>query len=127
MNNAFLGLGASSLVTHQIPYYTNIAMTVVYILIGLITTIWSCHMISQTYEEEKKDNKDPNKKGKIIKIIESLIVILYSIGEIIIHQILIFRSFCGIMNILGGYNYAIINFNLKGHTRIFHNNGSIPP
>jgi hypothetical protein len=74
-------------------------------------------MISYIYKKKKVNEdiwiKSFKNIGKIIKYIIMFILRLYSIGEIIIHQILIYRSLCGIINILGGYNYEIMDLFLS--------------
>ena len=42
---------------------------------------------------------------KIFLIIALIIINIYNIGQIIIHQILLYRLFGGIINIIGGYDY----------------------
>ena len=62
-------------------------------------------------EEEKKENIEEEKRKKREEFFKEICNILdtfnipYIIGEIIIHQILIYRSLGGIFNIIGEFNY----------------------
>ena len=62
-------------------------------------------------EEEKKENIEEEKRKKREEFFKEICNILdtfnipYIIGEIIIHQILIYRSLGGIVNIIGEFNY----------------------
>ena len=120
MNIMFLGLGASSLITIKIPYYISFIGTFICILIIGIANTWSYYMLYIIYEKKKDNNNNEinnyniwsnvfkNKNiEKIKEIILFIILSLYSIGEIIIHQILIYRSIGGIINILGGYDFIV--------------------
>jgi hypothetical protein len=92
-------------------------MTLISIIFVLYANQLSYHMISDIYKKKKVNEdiwiKSFKNIGKIIKYIIMFILRLYSIGEIIIHQILIYRSLCGIINILGGYNYEIMDLFLS--------------
>ena len=121
MKIMFLGLGASSLSIIKIPYNISLIMTLLCIPIVGYANKWSYNMILDIYEEKMENKKDINNYkdilfkyeykfkykyiGPIIKFVSHIILILYSVGEIIIHQILIYRTIGGIINILGGYMY----------------------
>ena len=104
----FFGLGASTLVTNKIPYYTSIIMTFIYIVIVAFANVWSYHMILSIYKKKEDNDKSFKSLGKIIESIE-ILLLMHSLGEIIIHQILFYRSLCGIFNIIGGYDYEIMD------------------
>ena len=131
INIIFLGLGASSLALVKVPYHISLILTLVCISIVAVTNIWSYITLGDLlYEVKSKNHSISNKKNdknkiKIINNIQSLylkitnkspilsklyipliiIVNIYTIFEIIIHQILLYILIGEIINIIGQYGY----------------------
>ena len=110
----FLGLDASTLTLNNIPYNLSIIITPFIIIITGIANLWSYRLIGNFYEKNKNDKAGINfesylkhKFGNKLTILIIIFIILniYNIGQIIIHQILIYRLLAGIINIIGGYDY----------------------
>ena len=102
-----LGLDASTLTLNNVPHNLSIMITIfIIIIIGLINK-WSYNIITNLYldRQYKYENKEKNNFDYICKKIELITRTIYSIGQIIIHQILIYRALAGIINIIGGYDY----------------------
>ena len=120
-NIMFIGLDASFLITIKIPHLIGIIYTILCTLIIGMANTWSYYMISIIYEENKEKKEKNNEYnlwnnickfqifGKLLEFILFIILSVYSIGEIIIHQILIYNSLGGIINILGGYNFDLVS------------------
>ena len=120
----FLGLGASSLAIVKIPYNINLISTIIFIASIGIANVWSYKTFLDIYKiielKRSLSNKGPKnrdnkyeyfkicKKSKILYISFMSSLSIYNVGEIIIHQILIFRSLGGIINIIGEYDYDCV-------------------
>ena len=113
MHIIFLGVGASSLSIVKVPYYIGLISTIIYIIfIGIITRCFSYFLLIDIIDKtnNKKEKKEDKKACFLIEICKDLnslntFNIPFIIGEIIIHQILIYRSLGGIVNIIGEFNY----------------------
>ena len=121
-NIMFLGLDASFLITIKIPHFIGIIYNILCIFIIGAANTWSYYMISIIYEKKKEKDEETNNNynlwnkifkiqffGKLLKTMLFITLDVYSIGEIIIHQILIYSSLGGVINILGGYNYELVS------------------
>ena len=121
-NIMFLGLDASFLITITIPHFIGIIYNILCIFIIGAANTWSYYMISIIYEKKKEKDEETNNNynlwnkifeirffGKLLKTMLFITLDVYSIGEIIIHQILIYSSLGGVINILGGYNYELVS------------------
>ena len=118
----FLGLDASFLITITIPHFIGIIYNILCIFIIGAANTWSYYMISIICEKKKEKDEETNNNynlwnkifkihffGKLLKTMLFITLDVYSIGEIIIHQILIYSSLGGVINILGGYNYELVS------------------
>jgi len=116
MHIMFLGVGASSLSIVKVPYNISIILTICFIiLIGIFNMEFSYFALIDFIDETKKKHqrslsniKGKDKRLKIYKdLCKQLNVfnIPFFIGEIIIHQVLFYRSLGGIVNIIGEFNY----------------------
>ena len=121
----FLGLGASSLAIVKIPYNINLISTFTFIIsIGIANIlsnikfldIYKIIELKRDISNNRQENNDDiyNKYFKICRNSKILYFTLmfslsiYNVSEIIIHQILIFRSLGGIINIIGEYDYDCV-------------------
>lgn len=107
-NIMFLGLGTSALAIVKIPYNISIIMTPVCIFVGGVANIWSYHILGDLYEREKINNyEDLTLKicGRGVQIFLFITLNIYTVGLILIHQVLAYRLLGGIINVIGGYDY----------------------
>ena len=120
----FLGLGASSLAIVKIPYNINLISTLLFIISIGIAKFLSYKNFLDIYKiielkrsisnNRQESNNDKYKYFKICRNSKILYITLmfslsiYNVSEIIIHQILIFRSLGGIINIIGEYDYDCV-------------------
>lgn len=139
INIIFLGLGASSLALVKVPYHISLISTLFCISIVAATNIWSYITLGDLYEVNRKKRSISNQindKNEIkeinniqslyLKITEKspflsklyipLIIIMniYTIFEIIVHQILLYILIGEIINIIGQYGYDDIESFFSG-------------
>ena len=105
----FLGIGASSLSIAKVPYYISLILTIFVIAsIGIINIYFGYYNTFIYILNSRLKNKNKEIKNEIkmdfCKCI-NYFNIPFIICEIIIHQILIYRSLGGIVNIIGEFNY----------------------
>ena len=104
----FLGLGTSALAIVKVPYHISIIMTPVCIVLGGIANIWSYHILGDLYQRYKINNYEHlclEICGKKMTLFLVITLNIYTVGLLLIHQVLIFRLLGGIINIIGGYDY----------------------
>ena len=104
----FLGLGTSALAICKVPYHISIIMTPVCIVLGGIANIWSYHILGDLYERFKINNYEHLCQeicGRKMTLFLVITLNIYTVGLLLIHQVLIFRLLGGIINVIGGYNY----------------------
>jgi amino acid permease len=107
-NIMFLGLGTSALAICKVPYHISIIMTPVCIVLGGIANIWSYHILGDLYERYKINNYEHLCEkicGRKMTLFLVITLNIYTVGLLLIHQVLIFRLLGGIINVIGGYNY----------------------
>lgn len=107
-NIMFLGLGTSALAICKVPYHISIIMTPVCIVLGGIANIWSYHILGDLYERYKINNYEHLTEkicGRKMTLFLVITLNIYTVGLLLIHQVLIFRLLGGIINVIGGYNY----------------------
>ena len=104
----FLGLGTSALAICKVPYHISIIMTPVCIILGGIANIWSYHILGDLYERYQINNYEHLTEkicGRKMTLFLVITLNIYTVGLLLIHQVLIFRLLGGIINVIGGYNY----------------------
>ena len=104
----FLGLGTSALAICKVPYHISIIMTPVCIVLGGIANIWSYHILGDLYERYQINNYEHLCEkicGRKMTLFLVITLNIYTVGLLLIHQVLIFRLLGGIINVIGGYNY----------------------
>ena len=104
----FLGLGTSALAIVKVPYHISIIMTPICIVLGGIANIWSYHILGDLYERYKINNYEHlclEICGRKMTLFLVITLNIYTVGLLLIHQVLIFRLLGGIINIIGGYDY----------------------
>ena len=104
----FLGLGTSALAIVKVPYHISIIMTPICIIIGGICNIWSYHILGDLYEKYKINNYEHLCQricGRKMTIFLVVTLNIYTVGLLLIHQVLIYRLLGGAINVIGGYNY----------------------
>lgn len=104
----FLGLGTSALAIVKVPYHISIIMTPICIVLGGIANIWSYHILGDLYETYKINNYEhlcQKVCGKKMTLFLVITLNIYTVGLLLIHQVLIFRLLGGIINVIGGYDY----------------------
>jgi amino acid permease len=107
-NIMFLGLGTSALAICKVPYHISIIMTPVCIVLGGIANIWSYHILGDLYERYQINNYEHLTEkicGRKMTLFLVVTLNIYTVGLLLIHQVLIFRLLGGIINVIGGYNY----------------------
>ena len=107
-NIMFLGLGTSALAICKVPYHISIIMTPICIVLGGIANIWSYHILGDLYERYKINNYEHLCEkicGRKMTLFLVITLNIYTVGLLLIHQVLIFRLLGGIINVIGGYNY----------------------
>lgn len=107
-NIMFLGLGTSALAICKVPYHISIIMTPVCIILGGIANIWSYHILGDLYERYHINNYEHLCEkicGRKMTLFLVITLNIYTVGLLLIHQVLIFRLLGGIINVIGGYNY----------------------
>ena len=107
-NIMFLGLGTSALAICKVPYHISIIMTPICIVLGGIVNIWSYHILGDLYERYKINNYEHLTEkicGRKMTLFLVITLNIYTVGLLLIHQVLIFRLLGGIINVIGGYNY----------------------
>ena len=107
-NIMFLGLGTSALAICKVPYHISIIMTPVCIILGGIANIWSYHILGDLYERYQINNYEHLCEkicGRKMTLFLVITLNIYTVGLLLIHQVLIFRLLGGIINVIGGYNY----------------------
>ena len=83
-------------------------MTPVCIVLGGIANIWSYHIPGDLYERYKINNYEHLCQeicGRKMTLFLVITLNIYTVGLLLIHQVLIFRLLGGIINVIGGYNY----------------------
>ena len=103
----FLGLGTSALAIVKVPYNISIIMTPVCIIIGGICNIWSYHILGDLYAKYKINNYEHLCEkicGRKMTIFLVITLNIYTVGLLLIHQVLIYRLLGGVINVIGGYN-----------------------
>ena len=83
-------------------------MTPVCIVLGGIANIWSYHILGDLYERYKINNYEHLCQeicGRKMTLFLVITLNIYTVGLLLIHQVLIFRLLGGIINVIGGYNY----------------------
>lgn len=104
----FLGLGTSALAIVKVPYHISIIMTPICIVLGGIANIWSYHILGDLYETYKINNYEhlcQKVCGRKMTLFLVITLNIYTVGLLLIHQVLIFRLLGGIINVIGGYDY----------------------
>lgn len=104
----FLGLGTSALAIVKVPYDISVVMTPVCIVLGGIANIWSYHLLGDLYEKYKiVDYERLTEKigGNAIKYVLFVTLNIYTVGLLLIHQVLCYRLLGGIVNTIGGYDH----------------------
>ena len=104
----FLGLGTSALAIVKVPYHISIIMTPICIVLGGIANIWSYHILGDLYERYKINNYEhlcEKVCGRKMTLFLVITLNIYTVGLLLIHQVLIFRLLGGIINVIGGYDY----------------------
>ena len=104
----FLGLGTSALAICKVPYHISIIMTPICIVLGGIANIWSYHILGDLYERYQINNYEHLCEkicGRKMTLFLVITLNIYTVGLLLIHQVLIFRLLGGIINVIGGYNY----------------------
>ena len=104
----FLGLGTSALAIVKVPYHISIIMTPVCIILGGIANIWSYHILGDLYEKYKINNYEhlcEKVCGRKMTIFLVVTLNIYTVGLLLIHQVLIYRLIGGVINVIGGYDY----------------------
>ena len=104
----FLGLGTSALAICKVPYHISIIMTPICIVLGGIANIWSYHILGDLYERYQINNYEHLVEkicGRKMTLFLVITLNIYTVGLLLIHQVLIFRLLGGIINVIGGYNY----------------------
>ena len=107
-NIMFLGLGTSALAIVKVPYNISIIMTPVCIVLGGIANIWSYHILGDLYQRYQINNYEHlclKVCGKKLTLFLVITLNIYTVGLLLIHQVLIYRLLGGIINIIGGYDY----------------------
>ena len=107
-NVMFLGLGTSALAIVKVPYHISIIMTPICIFIGGICNIWSYHIMGDLYEKYKINNYEHLCEkicGRKMTVFLVITLNIYTVGLLLIHQVLIFRLLGGVINVIGGYDY----------------------
>ena len=107
-NIMFLGLGTSALAICKVPYHISIIMTPICIILGGIANIWSYHILGDLYERYHINNYEHLCEkicGRKMTLFLVITLNIYTVGLLLIHQVLIFRLLGGIINVIGGYNY----------------------
>jgi ABC-type multidrug transport system fused ATPase/permease subunit len=107
----------------KVPYYISFILTIIFIILIGITNIYFSYftlidIIDEAKLKQKRSIKNTDKKKEEEEIEKKRVVfyndlcknlnifnIPFIICEIIIHQILIYRSLGGIVNIIGEFNY----------------------
>ena len=108
-NVMFLGLGTSALAISKVPYNISIIMTPICIVLGGIANIWSYHILGDLYEKYKINNYEHLCEkicGRKMTIFLVVTLNIYTVGLLLIHQVLIYRLLGGVINVIGGYNYV---------------------
>ena len=104
----FLGLGTSALAIVKVPYNISIIMTPICIVLGGIANIWSYHILGDLYERYQINNYEHlclKVCGKKMTLFLVITLNIYTVGLLLIHQVLIYRLLGGIINVIGGYDY----------------------
>ena len=107
-NIMFLGLGTSALAIVKVPYNISIIMTPVCIVLGGIANIWSYHILGDLYERYQINNYEHlclKVCGKKMTLFLVITLNIYTVGLLLIHQVLIYRLLGGVINVIGGYDY----------------------
>ena len=108
LNIMFLGLGTSALAIVKVPFNISIIFTPVCIVVGGICNIWSYRILGDLYEKYKiTDYERLTEKihGFGVKILLFVTLNIYTVGLILIHQVLTYRLLGGIVNVIGNYGY----------------------
>ena len=104
----FLGLGTSALAIVKVPYNISIIMTPVCIILGGIANIWSYHILGDLYQRYQINNYEHlclKVCGKKMTLFLVITLNIYTVGLLLIHQVLIYRLLGGVINVIGGYDY----------------------
>ena len=104
----FLGLGTSALAIVKVPYNISIIMTPVCIVLGGIANIWSYHILGDLYQRYQINNYEhlcQKVCGKKMTLFLVITLNIYTVGLLLIHQVLIYRLLGGVINVIGGYDY----------------------
>ena len=103
-----LGLGTSALAISKVPYNISLIILPICVFLGGIANIWSYHILGDLYEKYQINNYEHLcEKICVRKMTVFLVVTLniYTDGLLLIHQVLIYRLFGGIINEIGEYKY----------------------
>lgn len=116
-NVMFMGLGTSALAIVKIPYNISIIMTPICIFAGGVANIWSYHILGDLYEKEKINNYEALTLkicGRGMQIFLFITLNIYTVGLVLIHEVLTYRLLGGIINVIGGYDYdSMLDFLTK--------------
>jgi len=107
-NVMFLGLGTSALAIVKVPYHISIIMTPICIFLGGVANIWSYHLLGDLYEKYHINNYEhlcEKVCGRKMTVFLVVTLNIYTVGLLLIHQVLIYRLLGGIINVIGGYDY----------------------
>ena len=107
-NLMFLGLGTSALAIVKVPYNISIIMTPVCIVLGGIANIWSYHILGDLYQRYQINNYEHlclKVCGNKMTLFLVITLDIYTVGLLLIHQVLIYRLLGGVINVIGGYDY----------------------
>lgn len=107
-NIMFLGLGTSALAIVKIPYNISIIMTPICIFLGAIVNIWTYNILGNIYAREKISSYEEltlKLCGRGMQLFLVITLNIYTVGLLLIHQVLIYRLLGGVINVIGGYDY----------------------
>jgi amino acid permease len=83
-------------------------MTPICIILGGIANIWSYHILGDLYQRYQINNYEALCQkvcGKKMTLFLVITLNIYTVGLLLIHQVLIYRLLGGVINVIGGYDY----------------------